>query len=392
LPEVKNVTTNTCVTPDHSLIISEIGFNDQGSNAYQYIELYNTTTEPLSLSNITIQGKNLTLPLSGTIAPQTYAVVTDDYDIPNISVLQRTPWEGKYINNKGDTVTLSSPTGTLDTVTIPDTAYPYRGAFERSLKDFRFAPGTYTNYIHGHAFALFVGNTNIYLYGTAGTRNTIDYVLTELNGTYTTQFSPYLILRPGLTLQPGDTATFEPGTTIQTGAPYGNNAPRITVHGTLNLQGTAALPVTIEGAGGHFDSIEVLTGGTLTGDYAHLKTGGSWNPFSPTPGMIQNNGGTVTFTNSSFTDTAQQTFFVSGGTTTLTNIIITNPSWTYESNIKTGYGIYQRAGTFRGENIFVNDVVGTALFTTPGADCVVANLTTGDRTGGRGGCEVAVGI
>ncbi|MFM2414406.1 MAG: hypothetical protein RI911_99, partial [Candidatus Parcubacteria bacterium] len=333
-----NTTTKTVTRNDQTnpLIISEVGFNARGLATHQYVELYNTTAESLLVDGLSLRGTPEIVALTGTIAPSSYFLITNGFDMTPTPDMQST-WSST-IATSGETLTLQQDAVILDTFTMKQGSSPYFAALERSRKDYAVYAPSYTTSINDFTTAIPHRGDSLAFYGTPKQRNSIDYVLTTLAGTYTKEYSPYLLLNPGLMVFPGTSATFESGTTIMMGPGFGNSAPRVEVHGTLSFNGTAAEPVSIiPYANGFFDTLAVYSGGTLQGTYTHITNGGRYNLFSDGPGMIENRGGTISFTNSSFTNTALQTFYLHGGMTTLTGITITNPFWTSDSIIRTNY-------------------------------------------------------
>ena len=93
--------------------INEVAWmGDDSSSANEWIELYNDGSDSVSVDGWSLSdGQNLTIPLSGTIAPGAYAVLerTDDHSAPGTAFLIYTG----SLPNSGATLSLTDASGSL---------------------------------------------------------------------------------------------------------------------------------------------------------------------------------------------------------------------------------------------------------------------------------------
>ncbi len=121
----ENTTLEAVFGPEDELMITEIYYNPEQGDEYEFIEIYNPKhSTTINLGNYTLSGAvNYTFPGSGYIGPMQYMVIAADesnYDMGNIQTFS---WTSGNLANDTDTIVLKDDGGMiLDSVTYFDTA------------------------------------------------------------------------------------------------------------------------------------------------------------------------------------------------------------------------------------------------------------------------------
>lgn len=297
----------------------------------EWIELYNRTSFPISLSGWVLYSETDLKPylnLSGSIAANSYYLIerTDD-SVTSVIADLIAPFgsgSGRGLSNSGETLVLSYASTSADQT--PNSCSGWCGGGTSNYASMeRYDPEgagadsanwRSSNWVRNGANA-----DNAAITATPRARNGISYLIvppntTTLSASKTLRqaHSPYIIA--GATaIASGATLTIEPGVTVKV-----INSGSLTVNGILNAVGAAANPIVItsfqdDEYGGDlngdgsaswpqvnsWDFIALNSSGS-TLDYARVRYGGNYpsGPSLPPQGMFFVNGVSATVTNSTF--------------------------------------------------------------------------------------------
>jgi len=180
--------------------------------------------------------------------------------------------------------------------------------------------------------AVFLASVFFILPTLASASTSLGYQSLPGNTTWTPSASPYLI-NGWINIPTGSSLTLLPGTIVKLG-----DGAKLEVGGTLDAQGTAALPITItaltddsvggdsNGNGsattaypGSWGNIQIRPSAQVTLTNTHVRYGGRvWDSGYQYRGTILNNGGTLTITDAALSNGAgQQGILHNSGTTTV---------------------------------------------------------------------------
>lgn len=374
------------------VIISEVGYplaNPQDAG-HQYIELYNTTDLEIDISSLILESSEtagdlalpvFSLPLSGSIQPHSYFLITNAFDIQNVDEDMLNIWQHELQNTSSsphqlrlvqgsavlDTFELSCPS--LATACHP-TGHPF--ALERSLRRSWSIDYAYANEQFNQLFTFSTADGAVKFVGSPKKRNTSDYVVSSLTGSLSAEYSPYYI--PNLVIAPDTTATIEPGVSLVFADGAGIN-----VSGTFIINGTALLPVSLSNPN-RWNGIMVSAGGKFSATHTSITTAGIGNSGSDN-GAIRNRGGIVTIDNTNLIDVQPSGFFQDDGEATLTNVSISTSNYP-ESGVKV------RGGTFTFTGGILSNFSDFGFHITGTPTCSISDITiTGVRTGRTSGSE-----
>lgn len=374
------------------VIISEVGYplaNPQDAT-HQYIELYNTTDLEIDMSSLALESSEtagdpalpiFSLPLSGSIQPHSYFLITNAFDIQNVDEDMSSVWPHELQNTSSsphqlrlvqasavlDTFELSCPS--LATACHP-TGHPF--ALERSLRRSWSIDYAYANEQFNQLFTFSTADGVVKFVGSPKKRNTSDYVVSSLTGSLSAEYSPYYI--PNLAIASDTTATIEPGVSLVFADGAGIN-----VSGTFIINGTAVLPVNLSNPN-RWNGITVSAGGNFSATHTSIATAGIGNSGSDN-GAIRNRGGIVTIDNTNLIDVQPSGFFQDDGVATLTNVSISTSNYP-ESGVKV------RGGTFTYTGGVLSNFSDFGFHITGTPTCSISNITiTGVRAGRTSGSE-----
>ncbi|MDF1865882.1 MAG: lamin tail domain-containing protein [Saprospiraceae bacterium] len=104
------------------IVITEIMYNNPGTDDYEYIELYNNSMSAVDMTGWTMGG--VTYTFSGTLNAGEYIVLCQNPTLIDAAFgITSTAWDSGAVNNSGETITLSDANGNLiDEVTYDDAA------------------------------------------------------------------------------------------------------------------------------------------------------------------------------------------------------------------------------------------------------------------------------
>ncbi len=245
------------------IIFNEIAWGGTLADPHdEWIELYNTTTHELILSSTTLRTEDggLSLPLSGTLAPHGYLLLTRSRDdalhaLSGVLNLEELPW-GEGLDDAGEHLLLEtvSSTDASAPLTVID-ELPYclnwcgKGEVGASMERWRTDMPTALyagNWKLGlNEFAIGIDTNGDSVSGTPGSRNSLNYLLSLGNvvgGDLLLANLPggYLINGNTLTLPAGSTLVISPGVIIKSKS----YAPSLlTIRGLLLAEGTKEEPV-----------------------------------------------------------------------------------------------------------------------------------------------------
>ncbi|PIQ68646.1 MAG: hypothetical protein COV91_02920 [Candidatus Taylorbacteria bacterium CG11_big_fil_rev_8_21_14_0_20_46_11] len=249
------------------VVINEVAWAGTEASAFdEWVELYNRTDTPISLSSFVMYATDLSpyIPLSGTIGANSYFLIerTDDTTVDTVSADLVTPFSGaggSGLSNDGDALTLAftynGATTTVDSMpTCPggntswctgDSTTGYRRTTERISAS---ATGNSSSNWASHLGEYLLNGLDANggaIKGTPKAKNSVSHLVSVTGSissdvTLTVANSPYLIGGDSLTVTNGATLTIEPGVVIKgVSVPY----PAIQVNGALVANGTASEPV-----------------------------------------------------------------------------------------------------------------------------------------------------
>jgi hypothetical protein len=355
------VTIKTVTRP---VIISEVGYNQYSDESHEYVELYNQSDVPVSLDGLVLQASSLNLPLTGTIAPHAYFLATNGFEFPELASDMTTPWIGS-ISHGTDTVQLGTPgdgelTRIIDSFPVgcpplSDTCHvnhPF--AIERSLR-----AGLQTGYTYPEntdRFARYVPSLEASWYGTPKARNSVDYVILTMSGTYPTTYSPYYVPRD-VTVPVETHATFEPGVEVQL-----KNNVAVTVNGwlTFGASGGSVVQVNPVNSNSVWRGFFVSPTGSLTATNTTFTNGGRFGTSA-----IENQGGAVTLAGVTITGSETGALGNASGATIATDLTVSNSS-------STSYGVRVQSGTISIERAAIDTAQDFGLLITPSVGPITA--------------------
>lgn len=282
-PKVKVVSIST-----RPIVINEIAWAGTSSTRSEdeWIELYNTTDQDISLTNLVLRSATDNTPyirLSGTIARKNFFVLerTDDTTVSDRAADQI--YTGS-LSNAGEVLELSYASTTMDktppvcggSVWCYGSAGPNYVTMERydpyAAGDNQFNWGSWVGFGASSKNA-----ENAAVHGTPGRRNSLNYlinkssVLITADKTLKKSESPYVIVPTNFSVSAGVTLNVEAGVVIKF---FG--AGSLTVDGIIKTHGTASDPVV-------FTSInDDAYGGDVNNDGStNSPQAGDWNTIQP---------------------------------------------------------------------------------------------------------------
>lgn len=388
-----NTTTKTIVMTAHTapLRISEVGYSlDAPQDAvHQYIEIYNATNSTLSLDGLSLESSilvgdppapNFFLPLTGTIAPRSLFLITNDFDITDAAEDMTRVWTSTLTNSStvSHQLLLKQSNTILDSfelacpqlsTTCHTTGHPF--ALERSTRQGDAIDYAYSLEQNNNQFVFTSGSTRFV--GSPGRRNTADYVIATLSDTLPALYSPYY--SSAVDVPTGATATIDAGVTLTM-----RGGGSINVSGTLIINGTTLEPVIIANAD-RWSGITVSSGASLTASHIQLSNAGIGNSGSDNA-AIKNRGGTVMLTDVTMNDVQPNGFFQDDGTSMLTNVSIETQNYP-ENAVKVRGGSFSfTGGVLSNFSDFGFHITGTPV-------CTISNITiTGVRNARTSGSDV----
>ncbi|MBI2025543.1 lamin tail domain-containing protein, partial [Candidatus Kaiserbacteria bacterium] len=273
----------------------------------EWIELYNTTGKDISLAGWTLRAGDGTpnIALLNTIPAKGFYLLerTDDTTVSDIAADQTYGNDGSSwaLTNTGEELFLervaNGATTTIDKTPAGCSNWCNKGnnTTKQTMErvDARASGADSANW--ATALGEFIRNgkdANGFMQnGTPKAKNSVSYLISAnssrtitANKTLTAAESPYLIDRPGLTINAGATLTLEPGVVIKITRPQ---EPKLTVRGAIIANGTALNPVV-------FTSFaDDLYGGDMNADGATTTpAAGDWSQI-----LIENPSTGSSFTN-----------------------------------------------------------------------------------------------
>ncbi|MBI1998710.1 MAG: lamin tail domain-containing protein [Parcubacteria group bacterium] len=287
-PETQTIEIAT--TP---VVINEIAWMGTAASADdEWIELYNPTAQEVSLAGWILRAGDgtPTIGLTDTIPAGGYYILerTDDMTVSDISANQIYGNDGasSALVNTGEELFLervaNGATTTIDKTPAGCSNWCNKGnnTTKQTMEriDARASGADSANW--ATALGEFIQNgkdaNGFTLNGTPKAKNSVSYLVSAnssrtvtANKTLTVAESPYLIDRPGLTINAGATLTLEPGVVVKITRPQ---EPKLTVRGAIIANGTALNPVV-------FTSFaDDLYGGDMNADGATTTpAAGDWS-------------------------------------------------------------------------------------------------------------------
>lgn len=169
------------------------------------------------------------------------------------------------------------------------------------------------------------------------------------NTTWNTAGSPYIVTGT-TTVSSGVTLTIDAGVTVKF---QSGSSVFLSVSGNVDANGTSGSPVimtsnAVTPAAGDWYGIEFLSGSTGDFTYTEISYGGrNCTSCYPKHKMIWNQGGTLTFTDSSLLSSWKYAIYQNSGTTTMTRGLINNNT----------DGVYQYGGTMTFSDVEIKDLI-----------------------------------
>ncbi|MBI4134772.1 MAG: right-handed parallel beta-helix repeat-containing protein [Candidatus Sungbacteria bacterium] len=408
----RTMDTETVSVFTRPVVINEVAW--AGTSATQsedeWIELYNRTSLPISLSNWILYSETDLKPylsLSGTIASSSYYLIERTNDtttsVTADLIAAFGSGSGQGLSNGGEVLTLSYASTTIDSASLCSSAWCGGNSTSYATME-RYDPDTVssdtTNWGSNTGFVKNGTNADsVTLNGTPKARNSLNYRVTQPNTntlsasrTLRSGASPYLITAE-TTVATGTTLTVEPGVVIKI-------LDQLIVNGIVDANGTAESPIVITA----YEDDEY--GGDLNGDNSSTSpVPSSWKRLTiNSPGSVFNNV-RVRYGGQPYGSgvESQTMFLLNGNAATISNstfeffntagIFLSNSNAIISSNIiqagtTTPAGGVQPTGIYGGGaspqisgNTIRNNATGLRLSSDAGTATVSSNAFTGNTEG-----------
>ncbi len=270
-----------------SIVINEIAWAGTENNpGDEWIELYNNEDYKIDLTNMQLEvvDSDITIDLQGSISAKSYYLIESSQEATSATADLIADF-GNGLIDFGDTVRISSGSQVVDEVT-PNNSGRWRyggsdsGASTHTME--RFLPEGSSNddtnwYISSHYLVQYTNRDGDDLYGTPGSRNTINYRFTYNNQVNNTELtidssrSPYKF--ENFYIPSGKKLTITEGVQIDFLDRYKGY---ITVRGELITQGTQKNKIIFNNRSGpDWEGIQVSSGGVLNMQYTDINKAGS---------------------------------------------------------------------------------------------------------------------